>query len=422
MSRAQQDRTGRARADGVVHAVTATFAAAGAVMGANVARVPALRDQLSATESQLGLALVGVGIGSIAAMPFTARLVRRFGTGRVVLVGTVIAGVAWIGVGSTASVAVAMAFLVLAGTGFGVWDVAMNVAGHTAEERDRRSWMPRLHAAFSGGAVIGAGLAALAVRAGLGPLPQFVLVAVGSVAVVAACVPRFLPVAPAPQRTPDQRGRTSGPSLWRSPAVLVIGLVVLGTALGEGAANDWLALTLVDTRGASESLAALAFAGFNAAMLVGRLVGGGAIDRYGRTAVVRVCGTTAAVGVALVSLVPSLPVALAGALLWGLGLSVVFPAGMSAAGEAVPGRGAEAIAVTATIGYGGFLLGPPLLGFLAESWGLDRSLLVVATLAAMVALLAGAVRERPASVQRVTAPKEASEEVDELTTAERCPT
>lgn len=394
MTRQQQDSAGRVRADGVVHAVTATFAASGAVMGANVARVPALRDQLTATEGQLGLALVGIGLGSVLAMPFTARLVRRYGTGRVVLTGSLLVGAAWIGVGATTSVLVAMAFLGLAGAGFGIWDVAMNVAGHSAEERDRRSWMPRLHAAFSAGAVLGAGLAALAVRAGLAPLPQFVLVAATSVAAVALCVRHFLPVPSAPSQAADGSGRSAGPSLWRVPAVLVIGLVVVGTTLGEGAANDWLALTLVDARGASESLAALAFAGFNAAMLVGRLVGGGAIDRFGRTPVVRFCGTTAAVGVLLVSLVPSLPVALAGALLWGLGLSVVFPAGMSAAGEAVPGRGAEAIAVVATIGYGGFLLGPPLLGFLAQSWGLDRALLVVAALAVMVALLAGALRDR----------------------------
>jgi MFS family permease len=401
----QSSRSAKVRADGVVHAVTATFAASGAVMGANVARVPALRDQLSATESQLGLALVGAGLGSVLAMPFTARLVRRFGTGRVVVGGAVLVGAAWIGVGATTSVAVALAFFVLVGAGFGIWDVAMNVAGHSAEERDRRSWMPRLHAAFSGGAVLGAGLAALAVRTDLGPLPQFVLVAAGSLAVVAASVPRFLPVpeAPAEPSVEGRRGSRSV-SLWRVPAVLVIGLVVVGTTLGEGAANDWLALALVDTRGASQSLAALAFAGFNAAMLVGRLVGGSAIDRFGRTAVVRVSGTTAAVGVLLLCLVPALPMALVGALLWGLGLSVVFPAGMSAAGEAVPGRGAEAIAVVATIGYGGFLLGPPLLGFLAESWGLDRALLVVAALAAMVAALAGAMRDRrPAEPARSVA-------------------
>jgi MFS family permease len=395
----QPGRSGKVRADRAVHVVTATFAASGAVMGANVARVPALRDQLSATESQLGLALVGAGIGSVLAMPFTARLVRRFGTGRVVVGGAVLVGAAWIGVGATTSVTVALAFFVLVGAGFGIWDVAMNVAGHAAEERDRRSWMPRLHAAFSGGAVLGAGLAALAVRAETTPLQQFVLVAVGSVVVVAVCVPRFLPVPEPPAERSGERSRTRSGSLWRVPGVLVIGLVVVGTTLGEGAANDWLALALVDTRGASQSLAALAFAGFNAAMLVGRLVGGGAIDRFGRTAVVRVAGATAAAGVLLLCLVPSLPVALLGALLWGLGLSVVFPAGMSAAGEAVPGRGAEAIAVVATIGYGGFLLGPPLLGFLAQAWGLDRALLVVAALAALVTLLAGALRDRrPAEV------------------------
>jgi MFS family permease len=171
---------------------------------------------------------------------------------------------------------------------------------------------------------------------------------------------------------------------------------MIGTAFGEGAANDWLALMLVDTREASQSLAALAYAGFNAAMLAGRLVGGPAIDRWGRARVLRVCGATAAVGVLTLSLVPWLPAALVGAALWGLGLSVVFPASISAAGEIVPGRGADAIAVVSTIGYGGFLLGPPLLGVLAEAVALDRALLVVAVLAALIAVLAGIARERTA--------------------------
>ena len=174
---------------------------------------------------------------------------------------------------------------------------------------------------------------------------------------------------------------------------MLLGIMVFATAVGEGAANDWLALMLVDNRGAPPALGAVTYSGFNLTMTIGRFAGGAIIQRFGRVPVLHAAGAIATVGVAMLCLVPSTIVALIGAAAWGLGLSVVFPSAMSAAGE-VPGRGGRAIAVVSTIGYGGFLLGAPLIGFLAHHMPLDRALLVVAVLVLLIAILAPVARER----------------------------
>ena len=131
---------------------------------------------------------------------------------------------------------------------------------------------------------------------------------------------------------------------------------------------------------------ALAFMAFNITMLIGRLLGGPATNRWGRVALARAGGVLSGAGILLITLVPSLEVALLAALLWGLGVSTVFPAAISAAGE-IPGRGNRAIGVVSTIAYGAFLFGAPTIGVLAGVFGLDRALwLVVGFLALLVVL------------------------------------
>jgi MFS family permease len=128
-------------------------------------------------------------------------------------------------------------------------------------------------------------------------------------------------------------------------------------------------------------------------MTVGRLVGGPFIDRWGRATLVRLGGVLAAAGILTVTLAPSIGAALVGGLLWGLGVSAVFPAAMSAAGE-VAGRGNRAITVVSTIAYGAFLFGAPSIGLLAEVWGLDRALFLVVGFLVLMVALAPVMRER----------------------------
>ena len=152
-------------------------------------------------------------------------------------------------------------------------------------------------------------------------------------------------------------------------------------------------MLLVDERGLPEAFGGAALAGFNLTMAVGRLVGGRLIGRFGRVPVLRVGGLLAALGVVTLCVPDSPGTALVGAAAWGLGLAVVFPSGMSAAGE-IEGRGARAIGVVSTIGYGGFLLGAPLIGQLTRFVPLEQALLVVAVAGLVIAALAPVAHER----------------------------
>jgi MFS family permease len=401
------------RRDRALRASTAVFALNGLIVGAGISRIPALRDQVGAGPRQLGFVLVMVGVGSLVAMPATAWLVRRFGSGRVVFWSAAMCGTAWVGAGLSGSVVVLAAAVFLIGAGIGIWDVAMNVQGYAVERRDGRSRMPWLHAAVAAGMVMGAGLSALGARLDVPLLTQFTAVSVAVVAAVGVAVRGFLP-------DPDQAGDhaeeddtadamdgrgTPRGSLWLHGPVLALGLVIVSTAFGEGAAGDWLALAMVDTKQATQPLAALGYGGYSLAMLLGRLLGGPAVDRWGRVAVLRFCGACATIGVLLVCLAGTMHLVLLGALLWGLGLSVVFPVTMSAAGEAVPGRGAEGVTVVSTIGYVGFLVGPPLLGMIADVVPLDRALLLVAGFAALVMTFAGATRSRTRRMPPIAVPE-----------------
>jgi len=376
-----------------VRALVVVFALAGFFMAQAVSRMPTLRDQVDASTARLGLALLAVGVGSMVAMPWTARLTDRFGSAAVVGFTGVLAALGWAAlawVQTPAALTVVMFFL---GACVGTWDVSMNVQGNTLERLRRRVLMPRLHAGFSAGTVAGALLGAGCAAAGLPLGLQLPVVSVVGTATLLWCVRRFAPDVRRSPAPATEDGEPSRRGAGLSGLELVLGLLTFSTALGEGASNDWLALVLVDERGAPEALGALTFAGFNVAMTVGRLAGGELIRRTGRVPVLRLAGATAVTGVLLVALVPYLAAAVVGGLLWGLGLAVVFPAAMSAAGE-VPGRGPHAIGVVSTIGYSGFLAGAPTIGFVAEHVGLDHALVLVAAVCSLVFLLAPVARER----------------------------
>jgi fucose permease len=191
---------------------------------------------------------------------------------------------------------------------------------------------------------------------------------------------------------PDPPGGGQGRPV-RNPALLLIGLLTLCATVIEGAADDWLALYLHTGRGLSEAAAALGYAAFATAMTVVRFAGTSVTARLGRAGAVRAGGVLGVAGVLVTVLSPWTPVTFAGALLWGAGVCLVFPAAVSAAGET--GRPAESIALVTSIGYGSILIGPPLIGALADVIGMGAALLTLAALAAAVAALAPAVRQAP---------------------------
>jgi predicted MFS family arabinose efflux permease len=373
-------------------AVVVAFIAAGLAFSSFIARTPALRDSLDLSTAQLGLLLLCMSGGAVAGLPLSGPIVHRLGPGRAVLAGalSMTLGLALLAIGMfTALVPIAAVGLVASGLGTGVWDVAMNVEGADVERRLGRSLMPRLHAGFSLGTVAGAGIGAACAALGI-PLPvQLIGIIVLLPIVVTLAVRRFLPVAEA--TLGEARSGSGVLTAWREPRTLVVGLMVLAFAFTEGSANDWIAIAMVDGHGTSETIGAIAFGFFVAAMTAGRMVGGTALERYGRVPVVRATAVIALAGLLLMLLGGSTPVALGGALLWGVGASLGFPVGMSAAADD-PARAAARVSVVSSIGYTAFIAGPPLIGLLGESAGILRALFVVLGALLLGLLAAGSAR------------------------------
>ncbi len=383
---------------GVLRARTAvfvTFATSGLAFASFASRTPAVREALGLSTAQLGLLLLCMSAGSIAGLPLSGPIVHRFGTGRAAMSGALALG---IGLGLTALalftgvVLPAVCGLVVVGLGIGVWDVSMNVEGAAVERRLGRSVMPRLHAAFSIGTVAGAGIGTVTAAAGIPIGTQVAVIAVLSPLLLAWTTRRFLPrTAPAPE---DRASGSGALRAWREPRTVAVGVLVLGFAFTEGSANDWIAVALVDGHRSTETVGALAFGLFVAAMTVGRLFGGSALERFGRVGVLRTTAACALVGLLMVLIGGSTPLALVGALFWGLGASLGFPVGMSAAADD-PARAAARVSVVSSIGYTAFLAGPPLIGLLAQLNGILVALFVVVGALVLGLLASGATRPLP---------------------------
>jgi MFS family permease len=380
------------------NAVALVFGLNGFCFATLASRVPDLRESLDLSNGALGTVLLAIAVGAMVGMPVAGHLIDRWGAGAVLrlsalldLAGLVVAGV----LASVGSVPGTALGLFIYGVGAGVWDVAMNVDGATVERELGRSIMPRFHAAWSLGTFSGAGVGAVAAGVGVPLAVHYAVAPACAVAVAFVASRRLLPAA----HDADETAAAATGSAWLEPRTLAVGLMVLAFALAEGAANDWLALALVDGYDARHWVGVLGFALFVAAMTLGRVAGPIALDRFGRVPSMLASAVSAAVGVLVVVWTGVPGLAVAGIILWGLGAALGFPVGMSASGDD-PARAARRVSVVSTIGYGAFLAGPPLLGFVGNHVGTLRSLLVVTVAMVVAATLVGSVRRRPSESGR----------------------
>nr|WP_205708383.1 MFS transporter [Kineococcus siccus] len=375
-------------------AVYAAFAVNGFALASWVARIPSARQALDLTPGDLGLLLLAGSFGSVATMPVAGAVVMRLGRARTVTAAgaTVASGLALLAlaVDGLADVWLAGAALVVVGAGIAAWDVAMNVEGAAVERRLDRAIMSRFHAAFSFGTVLAAGLAVLLVRAGVPTWLHLSVVAVLAASGAALAARAFLRAPTAAETAEASRG-IGLRRAWREPRTLLIGLMVLCMAFVEGSANDWLAVALEDGYGTSTDVGVAGFAVFVTAMTAGRLLGPVLLDRLGRVVALRACAALAVAGVLLFVLAPSVPLAVVGAACWGVGASLGFPLGMSAAADEEVNAAAR-VSVVSSVGYAAFLAGPPLLGQLGDRVGVLSALLAAAVAAAVALVLSGVAR------------------------------
>ena len=376
-------------------AVYAAFITNGFTMASWATRIPQVRDGLELTPSRLGLVLLAIAGGSIVSLVLAGHLVARFGSRNTVIAMAALLGVALsaVGLGYPYGVAPVVVGLFFFGFANGAWDVAMNVQGAGVEQRLGKAIMPRFHAGYSVGTVAGALAGAVAVALHVPVSAHLAVSAIAVAVIVIASVQAFLPDEVHPESPEDaaRGGLRRTLETWREPRTLLIGLFVLAFAFAEGTGIDWISVAMIDGYGVSATIGTLAFASFLTAMTAGRWFGPALLDRYGRVTVVRALAAISLVGLVIFVFGPNPATAFAGALLWGLGASLGFPVGMSAAADD-PLRAARRVSTVSTIGYCAFLGGPPLIGFLGDHVTVLKGLAAVVVLLAVATAAAGAIR------------------------------
>lgn len=359
-------------------AVRTVFFANGFAMATWVVNIPRIRDELHLNPATVGTALLGIAIGSLLAMPRTGHLTQRSGTRRVTVVMGVALAAALILPFLAPNLPWLFVALLLFGASNGVMDVAMNAQGVVVERVGRRPVMSSFHAAFSFGTLSGALVGSALLGAGVPPLAHALSVSVGML-ILLALVGRHLlprsedaPPAPAPgAAAPEER-----PAGAAGPVRLVplLGALCFLGMLGEGAVGDWSGLYSTDVLGVSGALVGAAFTAFTLAMTVARLLGDRWRVRYGDGRVVTFGALVSGGGLLLGLLTLSPLVAACGFLVFGFGVANVVPVLYGTAGHALAGKG---IAKVASIGYAGFLAGPPLIGYVSHASSLRAGMVVI---------------------------------------------
>ncbi|MGW7413549.1 MFS transporter [Streptomyces sp. NPDC054863] len=368
-------------------AISIFFALDGFVFAGWVVRIPAIKEQVDASAGELGLALLGVSVGSVTTMLLAGRLCRRYGNHPVTVATAALLSLS-VALPPLTHTAWQLGLVLLVfGAAYGGLNVAFNAAAVELAEAVRRPILPSFHAAFSAGGLAGAGLGGI-LAPHLGPLPHLLLLTTAGL-LVTACAGRALLRTPVPAADGPRAGQehtAPGPAAAGRvrPIIVVYGLITLCTAYGEGAMADWGALHLSADLHTGPGTAAAGYAVFALTMTVSRMAGTRLIERLGATRVLVHGGLLAATGMLVGALAPQLWLVLLGYAVTGLGLANVFPVAVGGAGAL---GGPQGVAVASTLGYSGILLGPPCIGLLAEGFGLPGALTTIAALAALAALL-----------------------------------
>jgi len=368
-------------------AISIVFLVNGVALASWISRIPTITDELDLSNGQVGTALMSLAAGAMLAFPLTGRLIDRRSSRTTLLLAAAVLLVALPFVGLAPHLLLVMTALLIFGAGNGAMDVSMNAQGVEVERYFGASIMNSLHGCFSVGAFLGAAAGAGAAYVDLPPVAHFLIVSLLGGATLWYVRQWLIPDAP------DERAHEEAPTFALPPRSLwLLGALALCTSIGEGAMADWSGLYLHEDLGTSKGFAAFGFAVFSIFMLIGRFSGDRLVEQFGPTPMVRAGGILAAAGLGLAVLFHEPFAMLLGFGAVGLGLSVAYPLVFSAAGNHPTLPRGRSVASVATVGYTGFLVGPPVLGWIAEFTSLRLIMALVALLAACVALLADAVR------------------------------
>ncbi len=378
-------------------AVLMMFFSNGAVLSSWASRIPQIQDKLGLSEGALGIVLLGLAVGVLTALPLAGGLIVRFSS-RSVLLFAGIANVLTLPLLALAPEAILLWFaLFLFGATTSTMDIAMNAQAVGVEKNVGKPIMSSFHAAFSIGAFVGALMGSGAVAVGFEPLSHFLIASVIFGGIILSFTRQTIDI--------DGEIEESGGAIFRLPvrALWVLGALGFCATIGEGAMADWSAVYMEDIVGTTEQVAPLGFAAFSLTMTGGRLIGDWLTARFSAVTIVRLGGLLSGSGLLVVVILPETIPALIGFAFVGAGLATIVPIVFSAAGNMPNVPSGAGIAGVATIGYAGFLAGPPVIGLIAEATSLQSSLLLVAAFSYGISFLANAVSHHGRDLEPIEA-------------------
>ncbi|MGD1889337.1 MAG: MFS transporter [Cyclobacteriaceae bacterium] len=377
-------------------AVALVFFVNGASFASWVPHIPWFQQRFDLDESELGLTLLIIAIGAILAMPVAGGLVEKIGSKRVIAFTSICVCVLLALLLLMPTYWATMIVLFLFGMVNGSMDVSMNAHGVLVERKYRNAIMSSFHGLFSLGGLVGAGVASGLLALGLTP-PQHMLLVLALLLITVLLVLRhLLPPEIKPQTLSDKKPLLVLPSQQIVWFLASLGFFIL---MVEGAMADWTAIHISSLPTATPALAALGYAAFSLTMASGRLLGDRIIRTMGRPVVIQWGSSIAAIGLLVVVLV-QLPVgAIIGFGLVGIGLSNVIPIIFSSAGYANPDEPGRGIAAVTTMGYFGFLIGPPMIGFIADGFSLNIAWVMLIVALGLVVAIAPRIIRKISSVK-----------------------
>jgi predicted MFS family arabinose efflux permease len=353
------------------------FFIAGFGMAAWAPLVPFAKARVVMDDGVLGLLLLCLGIGSILAMPLAGALAARLGCRCVIIVSTLLMCVTLPLLASVANMPLLVATLLLFGASLGAIDVSMNIQAIIIERESGRPMMSGFHGLFSLGGLLGAAGVTALLGAGASPFTAMLVVVIGIAVALATAALHLI----------RYDGRSNG-TVYAVPrgVVFFIGALCFILFLTEGAVLDWSAVFLTSVRNVDASCAGLGYAAFASTMTIGRLSGDKIVQRFGNTKILAFGGICAATGFALVTLVPTWPVALLGFALVGVGCSNVVPVLFTSVGRQTAMPESMAVPAITTMGYAGILVGPAAIGLVARAVSLSAAFLIVSLMLIGVAV------------------------------------
>jgi len=363
-------------------AVKIAFFVNGFVFANWVSRLPRIQELYHADDGTIGLVLLGSSIGAVGAMPFTGWVIIKNGSRRITLYSALLYCVIVPAIPLLPNVASLILLYFVMGITTGMLDVAMNAQAILVEQKYKKSIMTSFHSFFSIGMMIGAGTAALITDLGIDLFYHLSIVMIASLLALAWMSNNLIP------DKPDSSILHDGP-LFRLPgkALISIGIISFCCMIGEGAISDWSVNYMENIAMASKTLAPIGLSAFATAMTIGRVFGDRIRTWLGDRQMIIVGGLFSILGLSL-ALVFAMPiVTIIGFFVVGIGLSTIVPIAYSIAGNAKglpPGVG---IAMVTTVGYSGFLIGPPVIGFVADWQSLRIALLMVSLLFVTMTIL-----------------------------------